>query len=190
MAKKIRWELVFLIIFSIIFLAILFFSVSLRDVTVDYYFKDNISIDKDKIVNRQKLPGEYELGHIDIKNDGFIPARVKLKSYILCSFDTQDYTYDYYLFYRGNIEQSYNEMFSASGSYVDVGSRKSEKLYIYLQSFYIEEFNNIKNNETLTEDFNIYVYEIESQDMYRYDFCRNADKNAYEKVIKVIINEE
>ena len=166
-----------------LFLALLFLSSGNAQVQQKYEFKDSIILNyvpdyDDRVV----------IGEITLKNDGVLPAKVKLKRYVICQIS--DYFGDrtYILDYRGKTTENYNDIFNGYfGECVEISAGEVLNVDIVPQFSYYNLKTDIQRYDLNNRTLPFYLFEVEDETDSIYNYCNNANVDDALKIINVEI---
>lgn len=156
---KFKGHLYVLGLLIVIFLAVMFLSTSLQNVSVEYNYEKGVS----------SIQGNnVKLGSVVVDNQGIVPAKVKLKALTGCTFNN-DNSNEIYISYSGANREfidGYNR------PYVEVSANEVKEFSIFANYF---PTKSISPGSLVIETFTLYLFETNPEDL-RYEYCLGADK--------------
>ncbi|MFW6008529.1 MAG: hypothetical protein ACOCP8_04610 [archaeon] len=174
-----NYILIFILFLAVIFFILLFLSVSKSNIEVNYYFDDDVSFVLNDHSNRIKI------GDIEIQNNGVLPKRVVLNSYILCNFDKLDeyhrkFSQPQRVDYTGDSKVKTDIFNYKYNDVIDISSGDYKKISMTFSWYLNPDYFDAQEN------FQLYLFLNEETDKLNYyDFCDNVDKEDAIKVINV-----
>ncbi len=166
---------------SIIFFILMFLSVSNSDIYKKFEFNDIINIKTLNDLNN------YNLGTLEIKNNGILTSRVKINKLVMCSDILGEETFN--LGYFGEkINRNYGDFNLGYQEYIDINS--DEKLNFQIKLDYYDQYsftNKILKSKTFIFETSVYIYELNRNNV-QYNYCDYANTSNALKEIKIKLN--
>lgn len=161
----------------LVFFILLFISSNNTNIT------KNLILDNSNTLNLETSKDSIEIGVLEIKNPSFLPKRVFLDNYILCSENGSSMFYDINVDYILK-DTNYKSLTYDSYYYrdsLDIGSNSNINLSLVI-GYYPRNFNE----ENINQSFVLNLYKIEQRNIFYRDFCLNVDKKDSIKEFTVI----
>lgn len=169
------------------FSGLIFFSTSSSGLSINYEFKDSIEI---TTINNpyDSKSNLYELGKITVSNEGMLPKKVYLDSYVLCFLSESGMDKTYNINYRGKTKSDSADIFNYNYlTYVELSSGQTQEITIEPQ-YYYDLRHDVVNYNLNGQEIPFYLFKVDSKDRYYYDFCSSAKKEDANKIIMVKFN--
>lgn len=180
--KTYKYHLILIFSLSIVFLALLFLSFDKDGGT--YVFEDKIVLQSFEL----GFDNTVKIGSAKFSNDGILPKRIYLKSYVGCAFDLNLDT-SFNIFYYGVRTSNSYDFFNEynKGKFIELNPKKNEDLTIFTRSLPYLKNSNENFSSLVGTNFNLYLFEDESNNYYDYEACRGLSKENAVKIIEVSI---
>ena len=178
-------HLVIIGVLAIIFFGILVISTATVNVDENYNFDSNIEIS-----SLDNYNAEFKVGSINIQNNGFFPARVELKRFVVCQISDYFGDQTYQVNYQGRTTYTNrDEFFSGTRKeVVDISAGDERILDIVpsVNSYTLKQM--VKKYDLNGRTLPFYVFELEEESMSYYRYCDDVSKSEAYQVINVTIN--
>ena len=176
--------LIIIIILTIIFFSLIFVSTSQKGITVNYTFKDEVTVNS---IDNQLTS---TIGSVEIQNQAFLTKRVKLENYVLCLFNENIVDKTFEVYYSGDKTNRYQQdiFLNYNTRSIDISSNDKSQLDMKVNRYIYDVLEDIKqynlNNQTI--DFYLFKTEETSDNYYNYyNYCNQVNKENAIKTIKV-----
>ncbi len=184
--NNITIHITLLVLLLVGFFGLMFLSTSNRSIETSYDFSKEIEVTS---INYNSI----KIGELSVKNSGLIASKIPLQSYKGCIFETAEYNYGFDVGYAGSTT-NYNDFTGYSPKqFVEVGGNEEKTYSMVLNGFYPNAKYDEKGVliiENKTKTYDLYLFEVSSQDYNYYEYCLNAEKANAVKTIKLIVTNE
>lgn len=187
MAKKSnKNHLIALAVLLIMFFALLIFSTTNANVSINYNFKEEI-----ELTTLPEYNNRVNIGEVTINNNGFLPSKIKLKTYVLCFISEEKEDITYQLDIVGRTTSSEN-IFPPNyySRFVEVSGNENLTLEIIPQIYPYNIRTLINENNFNNKTVEMHIFEVEEAEE-TYNYCNGKNKiDAFKRVnVNININE-